>query len=136
MITVRTKNGVKLYISLTDDCGENKGGYFCQVYLDEYDMIEYDNFVIHWLDNRTIEECCIAYANEFDDMPIINKKMNDVYESISDSYTTAFQFNLHHIVLNKNATQTEKDNFKKLIDKLIEVNELAHEIAEHYTWDK
>ena len=33
MLQVRTKNGVKLYITFTDDCGENKGGYFCQVYL-------------------------------------------------------------------------------------------------------
>ena len=136
MITVRTKNGVKLHISLTDDCGENKGGYFCQVYLDEDDMIEYDNFVIHWLDNRTIEECCIAYANEFDDMPIINKRMNEVYESISDSYVTAFQFFLQHIAINKNVTKSEKDNFQELIDKMIEVKNLAHKIAEHYTWDK
>ena len=135
MITVMTKNGVKLYISLTDDCGENKGGYFCQVYLDEDYEFEYDNFVIHRDDNRTIEECCIAYANEFDDMPIINKRMNEVYESISDSYVTAFQFFLHHIATNKNITKSERDNFKELIDKMIDVKNLAQEITEHYTWD-
>ena len=135
MITVMTKNGVKLFISLTDDCGDNKGGYFCQVYLDENDCFEYDNFVIHRDDNRTIEECCIAYANEFDDMPIINKRMNEVYESISDSYMTAFQFFLRHIVINRNITKSERDNFQELIDKMIEVKTLAQEITEHYTWD-
>ena len=133
MVQVRTKNGVKLYITFTDDCGENKGGYYCQVYLIEDFDDEYDNFVIHYDDNRTIEECCEAYANEVDDMPIINKKMNKVYESISDSYATAFHFYLNHIAINKNTKQSEKDNFKELIDKMIEVKNLAHEIAEHYT---
>ena len=135
MITVMTKNGVKLFISLTDDCDDNKGGYFCQVYLNEDDMIEYDNFVIHRDDNRTIEECCIAYANEFDDMPIINKKMNDVYESISESYMTAIQFYLQHIAMNINVSQSEKDNFKELIYKMVDVKTLAQEITEHFTWD-
>ena len=135
MLQVRTKNGVKLYITFTDDCGENKGGYYCQVYLDENDTFEYDNFVINKFDNRTIEECCIAYADEVDDMPIINKRMNEVYESISDSYVTAFQFYLNHIAINKNATQSEKDNFKELMDKMIEVKNLTQEITEHFTWD-
>lgn len=35
------------YVSLCDDIGENKGGYFCQVYLDEYGENEFDYFVIH-----------------------------------------------------------------------------------------
>ena len=136
MITVMTKNGVKLYISLTDDCDDdNKGGYFCMVYLDKDDMFEYDNFVIHRDDNRTIEECCIAYANEFDDMPIINNKMNEVYESISESYMTAIQFYLQHIAMNINVSQSEKDNFKELIDKMVEVKTLSQEITEHFTWD-
>lgn len=135
VVQVRTKNGVKLYITFTDDCDENKGGYYCQVYLDENDAFEYDNFVINKFDNRTIEECCIAYANDVDDMPIINKRMNEVYESISDSYMTAFQFFIQHIAINKNVTQSEKNNFQELIDKMVEVNTLAQEIADHYTWD-
>jgi hypothetical protein len=135
MVQVRTKNGVKLYITFTDDCGENEGGYYCQVYLDENDAFEYDSFVINKFDNRTIEECCIAYANEVDDMQIINKRMNEVYESISNSYVTAFQFYLNHIAINKNAKQSEKDNFKELIDKMIDVKNLAQEITEHFTWD-
>ena len=135
MLQVRTKNGVKLYISFTDDCGENEGGYFCQVYLDEDFNNEYDTFVINRFDDRTIDECCVAYANEVDDMPIINKKMNKVYESISDSYMNAFQFYIQHIAINKNATQSEKNNFQELIDKMVEVNTLAQEIADHYTWD-
>ena len=135
MVQVETKNGVKLYITFTDDCGENKGGYFCVVYLDEDCSVEFDHFCIHGLDNRTIEECCEDYAKEINDTSIINKKMNEVYESISNSYETAFKFYLHHIVLNKNATQTERVNFGDLLDKIGNVKELAQEIAEHYTWD-
>lgn len=135
MVQVRTKNGVKLHISLTDECGEDTGGYFCQVYLDEDFNNEYDTFAINKFDNRTIEECCEDYAKEFDDMPIINKRMNEVYESISDSYMTAFQFFIQHIAINKNVTQSEKNNFQELIDKMVEVNTLAQEIADHYSWD-
>lgn len=36
-----------LYISTTDDCGENLGGYYCQVYADEGMTEEIDDFCIH-----------------------------------------------------------------------------------------
>ena len=64
MISARTKNGTKVYVSLCDDLGENKGGYYCEVYLDE-DSDSIDNFVIHadWLEDYTIEECVNAYIN-------------------------------------------------------------------------
>ena len=37
----------KVWISRTYDCGENKGGYFCQVYKDENMEYEIDFFCIH-----------------------------------------------------------------------------------------
>ena len=40
------KNGKKVYISFCDDVGENKGGYYCQVYADSNCDNEIDNFVI------------------------------------------------------------------------------------------
>lgn len=36
-----------LYISTTEDCGENLGGYYCQVYVDEGMSDEIDDFCIH-----------------------------------------------------------------------------------------
>ncbi len=36
-----------VYISTTDDCGENLGGYYCQVYADEEMSYEIDDFCIH-----------------------------------------------------------------------------------------
>ena len=74
MITVQTKNGINLYIALTDDCGENVGGYYCEVYLeDNVDSFMYDNFVIHNDDERTIEECCIEYAKGVDDSMMLKQ---------------------------------------------------------------
>ena len=37
----------KVYITKTPDCGENLGGYYCQVYADENFENEIDDFVIH-----------------------------------------------------------------------------------------
>lgn len=37
----------KVWISTCKDCGENEGGYFCQVYADEDMEIEIDYFCIH-----------------------------------------------------------------------------------------
>ena len=34
MIKVTTKNGLDLFIMLCDDVDPNKGGYYCEVYLD------------------------------------------------------------------------------------------------------
>ena len=136
MITVMTKNGVKLFISLTDDCDDdNKGGYFCMVYLDENDYFEYDNFVIHRDDYRTIEECCIAYANELDDSSILNANMNKAYDVVDDAYEHIKQFYLNHIVFNTNCDDAVRQQFKDLFDKMCEVKELSHELAEHFTWD-
>lgn len=46
MIRAKTNKGTDIYISLCDDVGENKGGYYCEVYLNE-DEDAIDNFVIH-----------------------------------------------------------------------------------------
>lgn len=40
-------NYKEFYISRTEDCDENIGGYFCQVYADENMDYEIDNFCIH-----------------------------------------------------------------------------------------
>lgn len=48
MISATTAKGTKVNVSLCDDIGENRGGYYCEVYLEgmeDFDPI--DNFVIH-----------------------------------------------------------------------------------------
>lgn len=46
MITARTAKGTQVWVSFCDDCGCNKGGFFCQVYADEDLQCELDYFVI------------------------------------------------------------------------------------------
>ena len=144
MITVETKNGITLYIKVCNDIFPNEGGYFCEVYLDKYDSFEYDNFVIRnkdlscvEVDNKEefIQICCENYANNFDDMRILNKRFNNVYNSISDSYSLLSDFYNNHIHF-KNGNTGVRDKIKELFEKMGEIKEIAHEVAEHYTWDK
>ena len=142
MITVETKNGVTLYINLCDDNFPNEGGYFCEVYLDKDDAFEYDNFVIRNEDLRCAESetefiqiCCENYADNLDDMPILNKRFNKVYNSISDSYNLLSDFYTNHIHF-KNGNTCVRDKIKELFEKMGDIKEIAHEVAEHYTWDK
>ena len=59
-----------VWISCIDDIGENKNGYFCQVYADEDMSKEIDYFIIHPWDcdctdekevEKFIEECAKMY---------------------------------------------------------------------------
>lgn len=36
-----------LYVTFCDDCDENEGGYYCQIYADEYMENDLDNFCVH-----------------------------------------------------------------------------------------
>jgi hypothetical protein len=144
MVKVETKNGVTLYINVCDDIFPNEGGYFCEVYLDKDDAFEYDNFVIRnkdlscvEIDSREefIKICCESYANNLDDMPILNKRFNKVYNSISDAYSLLSDFYTNHIHF-KNGNTCVRDNIKDLFEKMGDIKEIAHEVAEHYAWDK
>lgn len=142
MIKVLTRNGVELFITLCDDCDENKGGYFCQVYLDEDCSEDYDYFVIHKEDLDCFEnkdECiqisCEEYAKGFDDMPILNERFNKIYDLISEVDNMLDIFYMKHIFFNKNACNGDKVNMSELRDKMGSVKELAHFMAERYTWE-
>ena len=142
MIKVTTKNGLDLFISLCDDVDTNKGGYYCEVYLNEDDCIDIDNFVIHkddldCFENREagIETLCKVYAKHFDDMPYLNREFNEIYQKVSDAYDLINEFYLKHIFCNEKCNPAHREEMATLFDKMGEVKELAHEIAEHYTWD-
>ena len=99
MIKVTTKNGVDLFISLCDDVEPNKGGYYCEVYLEDDDCLGIDNFVIHKEDldcfedrEVGIETFCKVYAKHFDDMPYLNVEFNEIYEKMSDAYDLLNEF--------------------------------------------
>ena len=142
MIEVKTKNGVELFITLCDDCGDNKGGYFCQVYLDEDCSEDYDYFVIYKEDldcfenkDEGIQVHCEEYAKGFDDAPILNKKMNEIYDAVNNAYDLINDFYLKHIFSNTNCSGIDKVLVGDLFDKMGSVKEFAHELAERYTWD-
>lgn len=142
MIEVRTKNGVELFISLCDDCFPNEGGYYCEVYLDDSMFEEFDNFVIHKEDldcvvnkDEFIYFCCENYAKSVDDMSILNKKFNIIYEELSDVTNKLLNFYAEHILFNKNVKASEKTFFAEMLDMVGNAQDRSHEIAEHYTWD-
>ena len=61
-----------VWISRTEDCGENKGGYFCQVYSDENMEYEIDYFCIHPEDcncrnENDVDEFIRLYAEMYND---------------------------------------------------------------------
>ena len=142
MIKVTTKNGLDLFISLFDDVDTNKGGYYCEVYLEAGDCLNIDNFIIHKDDldcfedrQEGIETLCKVYAKHFDDMPYLNREFNEIYQKVSDAYDSINEFYLKHIFFNKRCNPAHKEEMATLLDKIGEVRELAHDIAEHYTWD-
>ena len=73
MVSTHDKNGNPIYISFTDDCGENEGGYYCEIYKGIFDLMDesVDYFVVHkeWIENaknplETAEKIVIEYVNE------------------------------------------------------------------------
>ena len=139
MISGMTKNGVKLYVTFVEDVFPNEGGYYCEIYLDDSCCYEVDNFVIHpfeLVDGKTPEDVAKTYIeNEFDDMPILCKEFNKAYDAISDAYDLINEFYINHIFFNKRCDPDHREAMVELFDKLGNVKDIAHEIAEHYTWD-
>lgn len=67
MILSTTAKGTKVNVSLCNDIGENRGDYYCEVYLEgmeDFDPI--DNFVIHTDDLVNycrVEDAVYEYIN-------------------------------------------------------------------------
>lgn len=144
MIKTTTKNGVLLFISLCDDVEPNKGGYYCEVFLDEGGVEEFDNFVIHKEDldcfenkENGINVLCDEYTRGVDDMPILNKKFNAIYDLIGDVDSQVSDFYGKHILYNKNVDLHSNlfGQTSRLLMMVSEIKCLAHDIAERYTWD-
>jgi hypothetical protein len=145
MYKVYTKNGIALFISLCDDVEPNKGGYYCEVSLDEDGISEFDNFVIHKEDLDCFENKsegiilhCEAYANGVDDIPILNKKFSTICDLIRDTDAMANDFYMRHILYNRNM-DADSDLFKKMSKLQVmmsEIKALSHDVAGYYNRDK
>ncbi len=46
MITAKTQKGTRVWVSLVDDVEPNEGGYYCEIYRNQYGD-RYDDFCIH-----------------------------------------------------------------------------------------
>lgn len=67
-----------VWISICRDCGENEGGYFCQVYSDKYMEDEIDYFCIHCEDcDCTNQEEIEKFIEEYSKMYKGEKIMNE-----------------------------------------------------------
>lgn len=145
MYKVYTKNEIALFISLCDDVEPNKGGYYCEVYLDEDCITEFDNFVIHKEDldcfeneDNGIEVLCEEYARGVDDMLILNKKFNTICDLIKDADAMGNDFYMRHILYNKNM-DANSDLFAKMSKlqmMLAEIKALSHDVAGYYNKNK
>lgn len=47
MVEAKDALGQVVYVSRVEDCCENEGGYWCQVYADEFLDYELDDFCVH-----------------------------------------------------------------------------------------
>ena len=71
-IVATTKKGTKVCLCFVDDCEDNKGGYFVEVYLYPGDGDRYDYFCIHkedcdCEDMNEVEEFAKKYISEITD---------------------------------------------------------------------
>lgn len=53
------------YISRTEDCEENEGGFFCQIYTDENFDNEIDYFCIRKQEIENIDDLIIKYIDYY-----------------------------------------------------------------------
>lgn len=56
MASLIDRKGNKVFVTICDDCGENKGGYYCQVYTDDNCENEIDYFTLHHEDCKNITD--------------------------------------------------------------------------------
>ena len=65
MITANKNKGTEVHLAFVPDCGSNVGGWFVEIYLEEY-RARYDDFCIHPEDcNCQDWDEVEAYAREY-----------------------------------------------------------------------
>lgn len=67
----------------------------------------------------------------------LNTEFNEVYEAISNAYNAINEFYMKNIWTEQNDNDSySKCSTMNLLEKMGDCKELAHDIAEHFTWDK
>ena len=66
----------------------------------------------------------------------LNNEMNNVYEAVSEACDLVAKFYLENVFCNNECGQDISEQFADLLDKISNAKEVAHELAEHYTWDQ
>ena len=75
---------------------------------------------------------------DMDKNKTMNTEFNEVYEAISNAYNAISEFYMKHY----SADQTEVDDryarygSMHLLEKMSDCKDLAHDLTEHFTWDK
>lgn len=79
MYAKKSKDNIIVYVTTCDDCGDNVGGFYCEVYTDKALQNEIDNFTINkeWLSDSTVEQCIENYISEAYYNQRIEKTKND-----------------------------------------------------------
>lgn len=69
-VFAKTALGTEVEVAIMTDCGSNKGGFYCEIYLNGIDDDPYDYFVIHKEDLRkgkSEEELAKKYVSSITD---------------------------------------------------------------------
>ena len=68
---------------------------------------------------------------------VLNEEFNKVYDAISNADEMLNQFYMEHILYNENIDMDSPTwlQIRQAMEKIGEVKYLAHDLAEHFTWD-
>ena len=76
--------------------------------------------------------------NTMDKNKTLNAEFNEVYEAISNAYNAINEFYMKHYFAQSSETDDRYARYgvMNLLDSMGDVKEEAHNIAEHFTWDR
>ena len=65
-------------------------------------------------------------------------EFNEVYEAITNAYNAISEFYIKNFWANQNDNDDRYAKYRTLylLEKMGDCKDLAHDIAEHFTWDK
>lgn len=78
------------------------------------------------------------YYNENTDKgKVLNQEFNEVYDAITTAYDKLNEFYMEHCAFDNNNVKNKsiRIDINDLWDMLGNCREIAHEVAEHFTWD-
>ena len=69
---------------------------------------------------------------------ILNIEFNEVYESISKAYEAISEFYIKNCYADQNDNDDRYARYRTLylLEKMGDCKDLAHDLAEHFTWDR